>query len=263
MNERDTYTRGMRDARELGGAWRRFQRHGSAAPSPELAFYVERYWTARWDYAEPYRQLITALPQVHLTIGDGATVRGPARGHRFQHLHGRGEVFGVAFRPGAFRPVLGAAVSGLADRVVDAAEVFGAEPPGQPDTAAIEEFLRPRLPDPGPASRAAVEAVALIAARPELTRVDDLAGELGVTVRAVQRLFAEHVGLGPKWVIRRYRVHEVARRLDRGAAIDWPLLAAELGYADQAHFVRDFTRMIGESPTRYAARYPRAPGERD
>ncbi|MGI8574440.1 MAG: DUF6597 domain-containing transcriptional factor, partial [Egibacteraceae bacterium] len=30
---------------------------------------------------------------------------------------------------------------------------------------------------------------------------------------------------------------------------------AELGYADQAHFVRDFTKMFGESPTRYAERY--------
>ncbi|WP_067650959.1 helix-turn-helix domain-containing protein [Nocardia harenae] len=61
--------------------------------------------------------------------------------------------------------------------------------------------------------------------------------------------------MSPKWVLRRYRVRELARRLERGAEIDWPLLAADLGYADQAHFVRDCTRMLGEPPTRFAARY--------
>ncbi|MFC8042893.1 DUF6597 domain-containing transcriptional factor [Nocardia sp. NPDC057353] len=247
----------MRDARELGGAWRRHQRHETAAPAPELAGYVAHYWTVHWDYAEPYRQLITALPQVHLTVGGpaGATVRGVTRGHRHQTLTGRGRVFGVAFRPGAFRPILKAPVSGLTDRVAAAADVFGAEPPEHPDVASIEEFLLARLPEPDPASRAAVAAVAVIAADPELTRVDRLAAELGFPVRTLQRLFAEHVGVSPKWVLRRYRVHEVARRLEAGAAIDWPGLAAELGYADQAHFVRDFTRMMGEPPTRYAARY--------
>lgn len=33
-------------------------------------------------------------------------------------------------------------------------------------------------------------------------------------------------------------------------------LAAELGYADQAHLTRDLTALVGESPTRYAQRYP-------
>jgi AraC-like DNA-binding protein len=41
----------------------------------------------------------------------------------------------------------------------------------------------------------------------------------------------------------------------KGASIDWAGLAAELGYADQAHFTRDFTSMFGETPTRYALRY--------
>lgn len=45
-----------------------------------------------------------------------------------------------------------------------------------------------------------------------------------------------------------------------GAGIDWAWLAAELDYADQAHFTRDFTAMAGESPTRYAQRYPRRSG---
>lgn len=94
-----------------------------------------------------------------------------------------------------------------------------------------------------------------IIAEPGITRVDMLAAESDTSVRGLQRLFAEHVGVGPKWVIRRYRLHEVTQRMAARAAIDWAALAADLGYADQAHLIRDFSAMFGESPTRYAARY--------
>ena len=55
---------------------------------------------------------------------------------------------------------------------------------------------------------------------------------------------------------RHYRLNEVKRQMASGTAVDWAGLAAELGYADQAHFTRDFVAMVGEPPTRYAARYP-------
>ncbi len=84
-----------------------------------------------------------------------------------------------------------------------------------------------------------------------------LAGRCGTSVRRVQRLFAEHVGVGPKWVIRRYRLHEITERLADGVDIDWAVLAADLGYADQPHLSRDFRKIFGEPPTSYAQRYER------
>jgi AraC-like DNA-binding protein len=68
------------------------------------------------------------------------------------------------------------------------------------------------------------------------------------------------VGVGPKWVIRRYRLHEVTERMAAGSRIDWAGLAADLGYADQAHLTRDFGALFGEPPTRYARRYPAPSG---
>lgn len=253
-----------RDAREVGGAWTRFQRHAFPKPAPDLAHLVERYWVVSWNYLEPYRQLIVPYPNVHLTFQDGAaTVHGVSSGYQIKVLEGRSGVFGVAFRPGCFRPFLGVALSTITDRSIDAREVFGPELPDrldidlevEPKVDAVERFLRRHLPEPDSKAQDAAEVVATVAARPEITTVDALARDLGRSVRQLQRTFADYVGIGPKWVIRRYRLHEVTERLARGAEIDWSSLAAELGYADQAHFVRDFRQMFGEPPTRYAARY--------
>jgi AraC-like DNA-binding protein len=262
----------QRDRRELGAQWPRFQRHWFADPSPRLSWFVARYWAVRWDYRgqPPYRQLIVPYPNVHLSFIGGTTakVRGVARGHVYRVLEGTGRVFGVAFRPGCFRPFLGRPVSTITDLSVAARDVFGpgipqraiAEAASEPEMLEIvERFLRRHAPPRDPAAEDVADIVAEIAATPDLTRVDDLAGRRGASVRRLQRLFAEYVGVGPKWVIRRYRLHEVTERMARGGSIDWAGLAAELGYADQAHFTRDFTAMVGETPTAYAERYPPDP----
>lgn len=71
-------------------------------------------------------------------------------------------------------------------------------------------------------------------------------------MRRLQRLFAEYVGASPKWVLRRARLHEAAARAEAGAGVDWAVLAADLGYADQAHLTRDFAAAVGAPPGRYA-----------
>lgn len=264
MNKRDRSTRprlrGMaRDPRELGGAWATYQRHAYPLPSPDLARYVDHYWVVSWEYAEPYRQLIVPYPNVHLTFQGGtATVNGVASGHRIRVLEGRDGVFGVTFRPGGFRPFLRASVSTITDRAVAATEVFGLDAGDLPDPVCVptvEAFLRARRPEPDARAEEVADVVARIAASSGPARVDQLARDVGIGVRQLQRLFAEYVGVGPKWVIRRYRLHEVTERLANGDRVDWATVAAGLGYADQAHFGRDFKAMFGESPTAYAARY--------
>jgi AraC-like DNA-binding protein len=75
-----------------------------------------------------------------------------------------------------------------------------------------------------------------------------------MSTRSLQRLFADHVGLGPKWVINRYRVHEAAEVAAASPDVDWAALAAALGYSDQSHLVREFTAAVGTPPDRYARR---------
>lgn len=246
----------VRDVRELRSAWTRYQRHTYHAPSAALSPWVERYWEARWDYADPYQQKIVPYPNVQLSFGGGsASVNGVCSSFQIKVLEGRNHVFGVAFRPGCFRPFLGASVATITDQVIPAADVFGPDLPTTVDVATVDAFLLNHLPDDDARTRRALAAVELIADDKAVTRVEHLADELGLTVRGLQRLFAEYVGVGPKWVIRRYRLHEVTARIAAGGSIDWAALAAELGYADQAHFIRDFKAMFGESPTWYAQRY--------
>jgi AraC-like DNA-binding protein len=105
--------------------------------------------------------------------------------------------------------------------------------------------------------------VARITADTSLCRVGDLAAALGLPVRRLQRLFTDYVGVSPKWVMRRARLQEAAVRAERGGQVDWASLAADLGYADQAHLTRDFTATIGVPPARYVthpATTPQIPG---
>jgi AraC-like DNA-binding protein len=86
-----------------------------------------------------------------------------------------------------------------------------------------------------------------------LRRLDDLAALSGIGARTLQRLFQEHVGVSPTWVLRRYRLLEAAETVRDGRPVSWAQVAADLGYSDQAHLVRDFRAAVGTTPAAYAA----------
>jgi len=125
-------------------------------------------------------------------------------------------------------------------------------------TEAAAGLLRGLCPAEDPVAGQVAELAELITSDQGLCRVAQLAEVSGLTERRLQRMFADYVGVSPKWVMRRARLHEAALRAEAGgaAAVNWAALAAELGYADQAHLTRDFTATIGVPPTRYAAGDP-------
>jgi AraC-like DNA-binding protein len=231
------------------------------AASPALAPFVDYHWTVRWDLRgrPPHQQGVLAHPCVHLVFQEGGSaVFGVVPGLFSHRLQGAGRVVGVRFRPGGFRPFLRSPVSAITGRRLIIEEAFGADAGpveravlDAADEPAVDRFLRAVAPAPDPTVEAVAGMVASIAADPAVTRVGDLAARLGVGARSLQRLFAEYVGVGPKWVIRRCRLQEAAERA-AGGAVDWSRLAADLGYFDQAHLIRDFTATVGASPARYA-----------
>jgi AraC-like DNA-binding protein len=239
------------------------------APAPELAGVVERYWTVEWDLPEGERHVVEVLthPSVNLAVVHGQT---EARVHgvgtaRFSYVQaGRGGVFGVKFLPGAFFPFLRRAVCEITDTVRPAREVFGPDADrygaaiaaceGREQRAAVaDSFLRERLPEPDPRVELVGRAIAIAMHDRELRRVDDLAARVGLGPRALQRLFRTYVGVSPKWVLQRFRVHEAAERLEREGGSDLARLALDLGYFDQAHLSNDFREVAGRTPAAYAA----------
>ena len=120
-------------------------------------------------------------------------------------------------------------------------------------TSHAESLLYSALPERDPVAEQAARVVALITSDSSLRRVDQLSLAVGLSVRSLQRMFGDYVGVSPKWVMRRARLHEAASRADDAEPVDWAALARDLGYADQAHLTRDFTATIGVPPSRYAA----------
>jgi AraC-like DNA-binding protein len=108
------------------------------------------------------------------------------------------------------------------------------------------------LPEQAQVAEQVAALVARITDDPGLRRVDELCVASGLSARTLQRLFADYVGVSPKWVMRRARLHDAAERADSDEPVDWAVLASDLGYADQAHLTRDFTVTIGVPPGRYA-----------
>jgi AraC-like DNA-binding protein len=259
----DLGTRGILNPREGQGRFTLERR----APAEDLAELVDRHWCVRWDLRgrPAYEQETLPWPCVNLVIGTHRPgVHGVCTRRFVAHLEGAGWVVGAKFRAGCFRPFVRCSMAALADRAAPIDEVFGAEGAeleravhaARDDAqriALVEGLLRARRPaDDADALRAA-SIVELAQRDPSIRRVDDLAERTASTPRGLQRLFREYVGATPKWVIRRFRVHEAAERLAGGAPVDAAVLARECGYFDQSHFIREFKAQIGKTPGQYAA----------
>lgn len=178
-------------------------------------------------------------------------------------IEGRGRVVGTKFRPGAFRAFVSRPVSDFTNLRPSVADVFGTRArtlarrvlESDDDLcgiAVLEPFLRSLKPRMNESIELAGRVAARIAEDRSVLRVEQIVSEFGVSQRRLQRLFKEYVGVSPKWTIQRYRLLEAAERMAAGTEIAWADLALELGYSDQAHFIRDFKRFVGKTPAQYA-----------
>ncbi|MDQ4036784.1 MAG: AraC family transcriptional regulator [Actinomycetota bacterium] len=237
------------------------------APAGALTAFVDYHWVIEWDLTgrPDHVQRVLASASVHLSIEPRiARITGiRTRSDFAESLRGKGRVLGVRFRPGGLRPFLPGPVSRLTDREVAIQEHFDIDvdrwrrrvmsaPSAAAAAATADDVLAPLTPPSDSVVDRVAEIVDDIRGDPALTRVDVVAQRHGIGVRRLQRLFTDYVGIGPKWVIRCYRLHEVAGRAASGEAVDWAELAVELGYSDQAHLIREFTSVVGEPPARYA-----------
>jgi AraC-like DNA-binding protein len=241
---------------------------GRAHPGTDLADLVDYFWWVRWDVPDAYDQEVVPRPVVHVSAeavagGPRLLVHGVHPRMFRRRLEGVGHTVAAGFRPAGFRPLLRGDVGALEGREVPASEVLGVD-----DRAVAEEVLACARPEDGAAvlgrwlaglPREDDPLVGRLAALVEqaeedtsLVRADQLADLAGVSLRTLQRWFRGHVGIGPKWVVQRFRLLDVMAAAHGGEDVDWAGLAARLGYADQSHLIRAFTQLVGHPPASYA-----------
>ncbi len=173
-------------------------------------------------------------------------------------LEGRVDLFGVRIRPGRFGALVGAPAGAVAARVLDVADVLGSR--GRDwyatlletrDTAARVTVTSAHLGAlrrfPGPADRLGTAVADAIVADPGL-RVETLATRFGRSARHLGRVCHLATGLRPKRLARVVRAQRALRLLRDAPDTRLATLAAELGFADQAHLTGELGTLAGATP---------------
>jgi AraC-like DNA-binding protein len=203
--------------------------------------------------------------------GRGVFVAGPDSGPWPSAPPAGTVLAGVRLRPGAGGPALGLPLSALLDQRVDLSDLgtgFGSRlarllAPTLAPAAALR-LLAGGVSDlvlESPADPLVTEAVRLLG-RPR-TQAGDVAARLGVGERQLLRRCRAAVGYGPATLRRVLRFRQFVTLVDAGegrpGGPDLAWLAADAGYADQAHLTRECVRLAGLPPAALAAQRRPAP----
>jgi AraC-like DNA-binding protein len=172
----------------------------------------------------------------------------------------------LALRPAAARALLGLPPGELASTVVELDDILGTSarvvgerlreaPTWMERFDLVEELLLERWADePAPETRAELGwAWRRLRETAGTVGVEDLAAEVGWSRRHLTDRFTTEYGLGPKVAARVMRFERAVNRLRRDPKVKLAELAAELGYADQAHLTREWKTIVGCSPRQWMA----------
>ena len=232
-------------------------RYAEYAPAPALRSFVDRYWSL--DDAAPGTEPHVVLPDghpewvIHLStpFADQPTALYIGQMTAPVSLSARGplNVFGIRFRPEGAWAFSRVPQDEFRDRISDLASVMlGAkqwlEQCGNNDSiAATDHFLLSHLRCDQPDVRVRGAVDQLLAG----TSIAQAAHDSGWCVRQLERAVCQHTGLSPKTLARLGRFQRAIRLRNAGEA--WADIAADCGYTDQSHLIRDFRQFSGSAPS--------------
>jgi AraC-like DNA-binding protein len=189
--------------------------------------------------------------------GVGAYVAGPDTGPSRPMIKAGTVMVGIRFRPSAGGQVLRMPLSEILNQRVPLADLLPPAAGWLPPTLDPEEAVHRVLdltgglvvdgaPDPAMA-RAAVLL------RDPAARAEAVAAEVGLSERQFRRRSQAAAGYSPKTLQRVLRFHRFVRLLDAAPpSPDLAALAAQGGYADQAHLTRECSAFSGFTPANLA-----------
>lgn len=233
-------------------------------PEPDLKDLVEQFWFVSWSLGtgNSHNQQNLPDPNFHLVFEKGSTkLIGPVSKVYNYTMEKTGQILGVKFKLGALLPLLNKPLSDYVDKEVDAKLCFKIEldallaviAQDPSDETLLEHFQHYLTPLSNPSSRTQIQVqqqVELIKNDASITKVEHLAERTNTSVRTLQRNFLKYVGLNPKWLIRKYRLHRALDELEQNlvSIVD---LVERLDYVDQSHLIKDFKEIVGITPAQY------------
>lgn len=248
-------------------------------PSSVLEKIVDTYWyNAFEDNQEPHSSLQSCLPHgmveliIHLNQdrSEGffkghwmpfpeAFLVGIMEGPVIWRLPRKTALFGIRFKPESISPLFGFTVKTLANTCTDASFFMNKEitsiiknmqqaPDNPTRVFFIEAFLLNQISRFHPSKNHFSKALDLIRKADLVYSVDDLSKAVCMSERQLQRVFKGNLGIGPKSYIQIFRFRKIYQILQNKPNVSCHDLAFDFGYADQAHFIRDFKTFSGKTP---------------
>jgi AraC-like DNA-binding protein len=250
-------------------------------PRRPLARFIERFWICA-DQPARARERILPSGTIELVFNlrddeirtydsakpecarrnSGAVISGPYRRSFLIDPAQHALIMGVHFRPGGASPVLGAPADDFTDRHVDLASLWGvagaslrerlcetATPAGK--FAILEQALLSRVRPAAKGRAAAIAALAEFDRTGGEAKCSATAALTGLSPRRFIAGFTREVGVTPKLYCRMLRFGRARAIAEKAATPEWARIAAECGYFDQSHLIRDFQDFGGVSPTQY------------
>ena len=173
---------------------------------------------------------------------------------------GETHAVGIVTTPVGCEAIFGIGPSSIRGRVVELDSMWPAASPirsqlmALPDPDAMLATVESHLVEEVDADVAGVErcdrARRLLEDDP--TRpIAEVAAELGVSHGHLDAEFTRVVGLTPRALARLLRMRRLLAEIDVQGQVGWAERAAELGWFDQAHLIRDFKRHTGVTPSQY------------
>jgi AraC-like DNA-binding protein len=256
----------------------------SRRPRPPLDSFVAAIWLCRTD-PRPHAlervlptgaaQLIVNLKEDQTRLYDaehpsrciattGSVLTGAQNRYQIIDTSEQEYVAGVVFRPGGTVPFVRVPAHDVSDADVPLDAIWGRRRTAElrerlleaatldAQLDALEDVLletwTPRGLHP-----AVAFALSAFDRAPSTTSVSAVTDSIGLSAKRFIERFKIEVGLTPKRYCRVRRFQKAVTLANRGCGVDWPCVALDCGYFDQAHFIHDFRSFAGLTPTAYQA----------
>lgn len=208
---------------------------------------------------DPFRIRIDGGP---LQMSPESVVVGPQGSRRIQmYVSGEVHIFNILLQPAALNRLIGVDMTSLVNEGIAAHDVLGKRAIGLNDAvrlapdfasrvAAAERWFGRLLESSSPAGGIDLASRLLLATRGRV-RIDALVDKSGLSARQFQRRFTAQIGLSPKLFARTTRFDAALMAHRKNPTRSWTEIVHEVGYFDQAHFVRDCHALVKAAPSQF------------